>query len=113
MTISLDRPTHPVSVVAPDPAVRWLALLALAVGGFAIGTTEFVAMGLLPEPRRGFGITIPTAATHLGLRDGRRGRCSVDRGAGARLPRKELLLGLMVVFTLGNLATVLAPSTAR
>ena len=38
-----------------------LALLALATGGFAIGTTEFVTMGLLPEVAHGVGITIPTA----------------------------------------------------
>ena len=38
-----------------------LALLALAIGGFAIGTTEFVTMGLLPQIAAGVGITIPTA----------------------------------------------------
>ena len=38
-----------------------LALLALAAGGFAIGTTEFVTMGLLPEVAAGVGIDIPTA----------------------------------------------------
>jgi len=61
MTVSLDRPTRPVFVVAPDPAVRWLAVLALALGGFGIGTTEFVAMGLLPDIASSFGITEPTA----------------------------------------------------
>ncbi len=38
-----------------------LALLALAVGGFAIGTTEFVSMGLLPQLADGVGVSIPTA----------------------------------------------------
>ena len=61
MTISLDRPTTPVAVVAPAPSVRWLAVLALALGGFGIGTTEFVAMGLLPDIAVSLGITEPTA----------------------------------------------------
>ena len=38
-----------------------LALLALAMGGFAIGTTEFVSMGLLPQLADGVGVSIPTA----------------------------------------------------
>ena len=50
----LDEPTV-------RPAHVNLALLALAVGGFAIGTTEFVTMGLLPEVADGVGIDIPTA----------------------------------------------------
>ena len=44
---------------APAPHLRF-ALLALALGGFAIGTTEFVAMGLLPQIARGVDISIPT-----------------------------------------------------
>ena len=48
---------------APDPTTAHLrfALLALALGGFAIGTTEFVAMGLLPQIADGVSISIPTA----------------------------------------------------
>ena len=111
MTISLDRPTGPVSVVAPDPAVRWLAVLALALGGFAIGTTEFVAMGLLPDIASSLGITEPTAghvisAYAMGVVIG----APVIAALAARVPRKALLLALMAVFTLGNLASVLAPS---
>ena len=111
MTISLDRPTRPVSVVAPDPAVRWLAVLALALGGFAIGTTEFVAMGLLPDIASSLGITEPTAghvisAYAMGVVIG----APVIAALAARVPRKALLLTLMAVFTLGNLASVLAPS---
>ena len=41
--------------------MRWLAVLALALGGFGIGTTEFVAMGLLPDIASGFAISEPTA----------------------------------------------------
>ena len=111
MTISLDRPDRPVSVVAPDPAVRWLAVLALALGGFGIGTTEFVAMGLLPDIASSLGITEPTAghvisAYALGVVIG----APIIAALAARVPRKTLLLTLMAVFTLGNLASVLAPS---
>lgn len=38
-----------------------LALLALAIGAFGIGTTEFVIMGVLPQVAGDFGVTIPTA----------------------------------------------------
>ena len=111
MTISLDRPTTPVAVVAPAPSVRWLAVLALALGGFGIGTTEFVAMGLLPDIASSLGITEPTAghvisAYALGVVIG----APLIAALTARMPRKTLLLGLMAVFTLGNLASVLAPS---
>ncbi|MDT5110564.1 MAG: transporter, family, inner rane transport protein, partial [Mycobacterium sp.] len=47
--------------MAPDPTVRWLAVLALAIGGFGIGTTEFVAMGLLPDIAGSLGVSEPTA----------------------------------------------------
>ncbi|OCB07254.1 MFS transporter [Mycolicibacterium porcinum] len=108
MTTSLARP-H--AVVAPDPAVRLLAVLALALGGFGIGTTEFVAMGLLPDIATGFGISEPTAghvisAYALGVVIG----APVIAALTARWPRKTLLLTLMAVFTLGNLASMLAPT---
>src|SRR6201991_4833414 len=111
MTVSVDRPTRPVSVVSPDPATRWLAVLALALGGFALGTTEFVAMGLLPDIASSLGITEPTAghvisAYAMGVVIG----APVIAALAARVPRKALLLTLMAVFTLGNLASVLAPS---
>jgi MFS transporter, DHA1 family, inner membrane transport protein len=111
VTTTLDRFSGPVSVVAPDPAVRWLAVLALAVGSFAIGTTEFVAMGLLPDIAASLGISEPTAghvisAYALGVVIG----APLIAALTARIPRKTLLLGLMAVFTLGNLASVLAPS---
>jgi MFS transporter, DHA1 family, inner membrane transport protein len=111
VTISLDPPTAPASVVAPAPSVRWLAVLALALGGFGIGTTEFVAMGLLPEIAASLGITEPTAghvisAYALGVVIG----APLIACLAARMNRKTLLLALMAVFTLGNLASVLAPS---
>ena len=111
MTISLDPPTAPASVVAPAPSVRWLAVLALALGGFGIGTTEFVAMGLLPDIAASLDITEPTAghvisAYALGVVIG----APLIACLAARMNRKTLLLALMAVFTLGNLASVLAPS---
>jgi DHA1 family inner membrane transport protein len=111
VTRSLTRPTRPSAVVAPDPTVRWLAVLALAMGGFGIGTTEFVAMGLLPDIANSLGVSEPTAghvisAYALGVVIG----APLIAALTARLPRKSLLLGLMVVFTLGNLASIFAPT---
>jgi len=99
------------SVVAPDPTLRWLAVFALALGGFGIGTTEFVAMGLLPDIAASLGITEPTAghvisAYALGVVIG----APLIAALTARMERKTLLLGLMVLFTLGNLASVFAPT---
>jgi DHA1 family inner membrane transport protein len=99
------------SVVSPPPSVRWLAVFALAVGGFGIGTTEFVAMGLLPDIAASLNITEPIAghvisAYALGVVIG----APVIASLTARVPRKTLLLGLIAVFTLGNLASVLAPT---
>ncbi|MFV8298577.1 MFS transporter [Mycolicibacterium fortuitum] len=108
MTTSLERAR---SVVAPDPTVRTLAVLALALGGFGIGTTEFVAMGLLPDIATGFRTSEPTAghvisAYALGVVVG----APVIAALTARWPRKALLLSLMALFTVGNLASMLAPS---
>ncbi|KAA0096826.1 MFS transporter [Mycolicibacterium sp. P1-18] len=111
MTRSLQRPSVPLSVVSPPPSVRWLAVMALAIGSFAIGTTEFVAMGLLPDIATSLNITEPIAghvisAYALGVVVG----APVIASLTAHLPRKALLLGLIALFTLGNLASVLAPS---
>jgi len=91
--------------------VRWLAVFALAVGGFGIGTTEFVAMGLLPDIAASLGVSEPVAGHvisvyALGVVVG----APIIASLAARVPRKTLLLGLIAVFTLGNLASVLAPT---
>lgn len=88
-----------------------VALTALALGGFAIGTTEFVTMGLLPQIAGGVGITIPTAghvvsAYALGVVVG----APLVATVAARRPRKTVLLALMVAFAVGNLASALAPN---
>lgn len=87
-----------------------VALWALAAGAFGIGTTEFVIMGLLPQVGADLGVSLSSAGllvTGYAL--------GVTLGAPpvailtANLPRKTLLLSLMVIFTLGNLACALAP----
>lgn len=102
------------TTVAAEPAVRprsfVLAVLALAVGGFAIGTTEFVTMGVLPQLADGVGVSIPTAghvisAYALGVVVG----APVIAFFGAKLPRRGLLLGLMVAYALFNAISALAP----
>lgn len=89
-------------------AVR--AILAMAMGGFAIGTGEFVIMGLLPEVAGSLQITISQAghvisAYALGVTIG----SPLLALACARWPRRMLLIVLMLVFALGNFASALAP----
>ncbi|MFE4535563.1 MFS transporter [Streptomyces scopuliridis] len=88
-----------------------LALLALAIGAFGIGTTEFVIMGLLPEVAADYGVTIPTAGLlvtgyALGVMLG----APVMTVLGTRIPRKRMLMVLMGLFVLGNVLSALAPS---
>ncbi|MCD4524580.1 MFS transporter [Nocardioides sp. cx-173] len=88
-----------------------LALLALAMGGFAIGTTEFVTMGLLPQIAEGVDVSIPTgghliSAYALGVVAG----VPVLALFGARLPRRALLIGLMAAYGLFNVLTAVASS---
>ncbi|WP_430479729.1 MFS transporter [Streptomyces sp. P11-1] len=87
-----------------------LALLALAVSAFGIGTTEFVMMGLLPNVADDLGTSVPTAgylvsAYAIGVVLG----APLLTGLGSRVPRKKMLLLLMALFTVGNLASALAP----
>src|SRR6202043_396765 len=87
------------------------AVLALALGGFGIGTGEFVMMGLLPSVAGNFGISIPAAghvisAYALGVVVG----APLIAIGAARWPRHRLLLVLMTCFVVGNLASAVAPS---
>src|ERR1700756_5712318 len=87
-----------------------LAELALAVGGFGIGTGEFGIMGLLPDVAGDIGVSIPTAghvisAYALGVVVG----APVIAVLAAKLSRRMLLLVLMMVFAAGNVASALAP----
>ncbi|GAA2333641.1 MFS transporter [Streptomyces cuspidosporus] len=88
-----------------------LALLALAVSAFGIGTTEFVMMGLLPNVADDLGTSVPTAgylvsAYAIGVVVG----APLLTALGSRVPRKRMLILLMALFTVGNLASALAPS---
>ena len=86
-----------------------LAITALALGGFAIGTTEFVTMGLLPDIARGIDESIPTtghviSAYAFGVVVG----APVIVSLAARLPRRELAIALILALGIGNVATALA-----
>jgi DHA1 family inner membrane transport protein len=87
-----------------------VALYALAAGAFGIGVTEFVIMGLLLEVSADFGVTIAAAGLLIsGYALGVVAGAPVLTAATAGWPRKTVLLGLMLVFTLGNVACALAP----
>ncbi|MHA6163739.1 MFS transporter [Pseudomonas sichuanensis] len=86
-----------------------LSLLILALSAFAIGTTEFVIMGLLPDVAQDLGVSIPGAGWlvtgyALGVAIG----APFMALATARLPRKAALVALMVVFIIGNLLCAVA-----
>ncbi|HCW95288.1 MAG TPA: MFS transporter [Pseudomonas sp.] len=96
-----------------SPRAVLLIELALAMGGFAIGTGEFAIMGLMPEVARGLGISEPQVGHVISSY-----ALGVVVGApllaifGARLLRRHLLLLLMGFFALGNFASALAPDYA-
>ncbi|MGW2823689.1 MFS transporter [Streptomyces sp. NPDC001443] len=88
-----------------------LALLALAIGAFGIGTTEFVIMGLLPDIAATYGVSIPTAGLlvtgyALGVVIG----APLLTVLGNKVSRKRMLMLLMGLFVLGNILSALAPS---
>ncbi|MGW4489993.1 MFS transporter [Amycolatopsis sp. NPDC004368] len=88
-----------------------LALLALAIGAFGIGTTEFVIAGLLPEVATDFGVSIPAAGWLItGYALGVAAGALPMTALGTRMRRKHLLLLLMGVFIVGNALSALAPS---
>ena len=87
-----------------------IALLALTISAFAIGTTEFVIVGLLPTIAQDLGVNLPSAGLlvslyALGVAIG----APVLTALTGKVPRKTLLLTLMVLFTLGNLLAWKAP----
>jgi DHA1 family inner membrane transport protein len=99
-----------VSAPQLSPARLAAAIVALALGGFAIGTTEFVTMGLLPDVAEGIGTDIPTAGHVISLYAlGVVVGAPVIAALATTLPRRGLLIGLMVLFIAGNVATALAP----
>lgn len=87
-----------------------LALWALTLSAFAIGTTEFVIVGLIPTVAASLGVSVPSAGLlvslyALGVAIG----APVLTALTGRVPRKQLLLSLMVLFTIGNLLAWMAP----
>lgn len=88
-----------------------LPIFALAVASFCIGTTEFVIMGLLPEVATDLAVSIPAAGLlvtgyALGVVIG----APIIAIGTARLPRKPVLIGLAMLFVLGNLLCAIAPT---
>src|SRR5258707_14298654 len=96
-----------------DAKFARLPLLALAMAAFAIGTTEFVIMGLLPNVAHDLSVTIPRAGLlvsgyALGVAFG----APILAVATARLDRRQALLRLIAIFIVGNALCALAPSYA-
>lgn len=90
-----------------------IALLALTISAFAIGTTEFVIVGLIPTIATDLGVSLPSAGLlvslyALGVAVG----APVLTALTGKLPRKALLLALMALFTVGNLVAWQAPGYA-
>lgn len=100
-------PGRPAATLPPRGVA--MAELSLALGGFALGTGEFASMGLLPDVARDIQVSIPVAghmisAYALGVVVG----APIIAASFARAPRRAMLIGLMIVFALGNLASAAA-----
>ena len=86
-----------------------LTLLALAVSAFAIGSTEFISVGVMPLIIKTFHVSLATAGLTVSVY-----AASVMIGAPvftsltSRIPRKALLLSIMITFIIGNLITAIA-----
>ncbi|WP_240340006.1 MFS transporter [Nocardioides sp. SYSU D00038] len=103
--------TAPARTDQPKATHFLLAVLALALGGFAIGTTEFVTMGLLPQVADGVEVSIPSAghlisAYAVGVVVG----VPILAIFGSRLPRRAMLIWLMVAYAAFNLMSAAATS---
>ncbi len=112
MTASSAALAAPQSSAAPQ-ANFGKAMFALGVGGFSIGTGEFVIMGLLPEMARDVGIGIPQAghaisAYALGVVIG----APVLAVLAARLHRRAVLIALILAYAAANFASAMAPGYA-
>ncbi|MCZ2810041.1 MFS transporter [Modestobacter sp. VKM Ac-2979] len=86
------------------------ALIALAIGAFGIGTTEFVVMGMLPQIAEGLDVSVSAvglliSAYAIGVVIG----APTLTALGVRFTPRQTLVALMVLFTIGNLLSALAP----
>lgn len=109
-----------VPTVVLSRARIWLALAALALGGFGIGATEFVAMGLLPELARDLLPALYVRAPDVAI--GQAGSLIAAYALGvvvgaptiavlsARFPRKGVLVVLLIAFTLGTILSAVLPN---
>jgi DHA1 family inner membrane transport protein len=96
--------------VFPRPRTP-VALYALTAGAFGIGTTEFVIMGLLLQVAADLHVTIAAAGLLIsGYALGVFVGAPLLTAATSRMPRKAVLVALMLVFTIGNIACALAPN---
>ncbi len=104
-------PVEPVDSQFPSAGAVALLLIALSMGGFAIGITEFAAMSILPDFAKGLGVDEPAASHAISAY-----AAGVVVGApilaafGARLPRWMLLIGLMGLFAIANTLSAMSPN---
>ncbi|WP_374274675.1 MFS transporter [Brevundimonas sp.] len=102
---------HSSAPAARSPAQMALVLIALGMGGFAIGMAEFAAMSILPQFQAGLGLNAAQAGHVISAY-----AAGVVVGApilavmGARAPRWLLLIGFMALFAVGNVLSALAPT---
>ncbi|MBC7989570.1 MAG: MFS transporter [Luteimonas sp.] len=97
--------------LVPSKSRTPLGLYALTAGAFGIGTTEFVIMGLLLQVAADLHVSIAAAGLLIsGYALGVFVGAPLLTAATGRMPRKAVLVALMVVFTIGNLACALAPN---
>ncbi|WP_174188759.1 MFS transporter [Nocardia barduliensis] len=88
-----------------------VALLALTLGAFGIGTTEFVVVGLLPDIADTYAVSIPTAGLLVtGYALGVVAGAPLMTGLGTRISRKRMLLGMLALLVLGNVLCAVAPT---
>src|SRR5215218_3083978 len=102
---------HPARPASPGSSAVPRALLALAIGAFGIGTTEFVVMGMLPEIADGLGVSVSAvgiliSAYAIGVVIG----APTLTAVGIRFTPRQTLVALMVVFVVGNALAALAPT---
>src|SRR5699024_6182957 len=105
VTSHSSTPTAPLS-----PGRLRLVIVAMSLGAFAIGTTEFASMGLLPQIARDLAVSIPQAGMlitlyALGVVIG----APLVTIAAVRIPRARLLVLLIALIGVGNLLSAIAP----
>ena len=103
--------SSPSAPAVPAPRRLPVAILALAIAAFAIGSTEFTIIGLLPEVSEDLDVSIPTAGLLVsGYAIGVVIGAPLMTAAGTRVRRHRMLLLLMAIFTVGNVLSAIAPS---